>query len=85
MLNITQQQRAAILRAAKAAETVVIPPGRPRDAVSVSVYSDDAGEWFSVGRYTNHECDVACRLIEMQLSRQIRSGQAEPETLTAGQ
>lgn len=68
---MTREQRAAILRAAKAAETVVIPAGRPRDAVSANCYSDSDECWFSMGsRLTNAECNAACRLIEMQLRRQ---------------
>lgn len=74
---MTSKQRAMILRAAKSAETVVIPPGRPRDAVSAYTYNDTSQHptgnecWFtSGGRLTNRECDTACRLIEMQLKRQ---------------
>lgn len=70
---MTSAQRAMILRAARAAETAVIPAGRPRDAVSAYIYSDLGECWFSgAGRLTNRECDVACRLIEMQLRRQER-------------
>ena len=71
---MTSKQREMILRAAKAAETVVIPAGRPRDAVSAYTYAKLDECWFGgVGKLTNRECDVACRLIEMQLSRQQRS------------
>lgn len=73
---MTSEQRKAILLAAKSAETVVIPPGRPRDAVSAYAYADPPIPcWFAsniYGRLTNHECNVALRLIEMQLDRQAR-------------
>jgi hypothetical protein len=83
--TLSGRQRAAILRAAKSAETVVIPHGRPRDEVSAYTYSTGARDecWYSIGRLSNHACDCAGRLIEMQLKRQVREGRALPERLSA--
>jgi hypothetical protein len=75
--SFTPRQRAAILRTAKAAETVVIPTGRPRDAVSAYTYAPHDDCWFSgMGPISDHACHVATRLIEMQLSRQVRESRA---------
>jgi hypothetical protein len=73
--HFTERQRAAILAAARDAETVVIPAGRPRDAVSAYSYGTNRVEWWNASQYgklTNHECNVAIRLVDMQLTRQQR-------------